>query len=79
MMLIFTLCLISLSLITYFVALTTYLLSNSDSYAKSKHYTVIIKYEKVLNKFSKSKVHCFKASCCEDLSVLDKQFAMSYY
>ena len=77
-MLIFMLHLISLSLITYFVTLTIYLLSNSDSHVKSKHYIVTVKYEKVLSKFLKSKVHCFKTLCCEDLSVLDKQFAINY-
>ena len=79
MMLIFTSYLISLSLITYFIALTTYLLNNSDLHVKSKHYAVTVKYEKVLSKFFKSKVHCFKTLCYKDLLVLNKQFAMSYY
>ena len=79
MMLIFTPCLISLSLTTYLIALIIYLLSNSNSHVKSKHYTVTIKYEKVLSKFSKSEVHCFKISHCKDLLVLYEQFIMSYY
>ena len=79
MILIFAPHLISLSLITYFITLITYLLSNSNLHVKSKHYAVVIKYEKVLSKFSKSKVYCFKASCYKDLLILDKQFSMSYY
>ena len=71
--------LISLSLTAYFIILIIYLLSNSNSHVKSKHYVVAIKYEKVLSKFFKSKVYCFRALCCEDLSVLNKQFVINYY